>query len=415
MSEDLFTRSRLLGALVVVATALAALLIATPASADTTFPPSSGPFTLSVTTGGTTYAYPNGGSGPTLPNLTDGQSLTIKVDGTSSGANFSRLRARQCKAGVAINNGTAFDPYTFNRCSQSTLGAGSPDAFVDSGPIAPGVTTSTITFKVGAGAAPALAEGAIDGLPYPGFTCGTGGACVVVVDAEVTTGGGSSNYLSYPLSFFVAPPTDNVLMECNQVALTGAVKAPLNNTMQPNVAFSLKSTTTVGQYPRTCTGSSAAAAGPLTKVSGKLVGPASCAAGTAPVGVAAPNGKVTFTWSSLDVKGKPVTSATYLRFDRSTSLVDEVGVENGLVTKGVGIGADVEGSFLLQPTLKKGGPADLSTLAANGSIVAGSGSLQLATGCTTGVNTISEFVASTDGSSLTGAPFDSSVRFVLPS
>lgn len=167
------------------------------ADADTPFPPVSGPMTLTVTTGGQTYTYPNGGPGPTI-SVSDGQELTITV--SSATLNFSRLRARQCKQSAPVNNGMDFNPQVSNLCSAGTLGAGSPNAFVDSGPRAPGTTSVTITFKVGVGTAPDVVS-AVDDELIPGFTCGPTGACKVVVNAEVTTVPATSNYLSFPLQF----------------------------------------------------------------------------------------------------------------------------------------------------------------------------------------------------------------------
>lgn len=172
-------------------------MIPTTAHADTPFPPASGPITLSVTTGGHTYTYPSGGPGPTIP-VVDGQELTISV--SSSSVSFSRLRARQCKQSVPVNNGMDFNPQVSNYCSAGTLGAGSPSAYVDSGPRAPGTTSISITFRVGEGTAPDVVS-AVDDELLPGFACGPTGACKLVVNAEITTSPATSNYLSFPLQF----------------------------------------------------------------------------------------------------------------------------------------------------------------------------------------------------------------------
>lgn len=400
---------------------LAVLLLATAwtatAHADTVFPPGTGSFTVTLNVNGTNYAYPAGGPGPTIPNVNNGDTVTVTVADAAGGpdTNFARLRVRQCAANREVSNNTEFNPQITNRCSSVTLGAGSTNAFVDSGPVAPGTTSLSATFRIGAGTAPQI-EDPVFGEIIPGFQCGVGNACKIVVNAEVSTGTGSSNYLGFPITFFAAPPAEQVLMDCNNVAAVGSIKPTLNNTRQPNVAVSLKSTTdSLTQYPRTCTGSMAAGAGPLTKLAGKFVGNLSCSSSASgPAAAMPPSGKLSFTWTNIDpVKNKPLTSATFVRLDQTADFVDQVGISNGLVTKGVGVGADVDGSMLFQPTLKKG-PLDQSTLAANGTIVPGAGSVGLAAACSAGTGTIGAFVASTDGTTLGGAPFNGNLRFVLP-
>jgi hypothetical protein len=407
---------RVLGLVTLVALLVATAWTAT-AHADTVFPPGTGSFTVTLNVNGTNYAYPAGGPGPTIPNVNNGDTVTVTVADAAGGpdTNFARLRVRQCAGNREVSNNTEFNPQITNRCSSVTLGAGSTNAFVDSGPVAPGTTSLTTTFKIGAGTAPQI-EDPVFGEIIPGFSCGVGNACKIVVNAEVATGSGSSNYLGFPINFFTAPPAEQVLMDCNNVAALGSVKPTLNNTRQPNVAISLKSTTdSLTQYPRTCTGSMAATAGPLTKLSGKFVGNLSCSSSASgPAAAMPPSGKLSFTWTNIDpVKNKPLTSSTFVRLDQTADFVDQVGVSNGLVTKGVGVGADVAGSMLFQPTLKNG-PVDQSTLAANGTIVPGAGSLGLAASCSAGTGTIGAFVASTDGTTLGGAPFNGNLRFVLP-
>ena len=387
------------------------------AHADTVFPPGTGSFTVTLTVNGTNYSYPAGGPGPTIPNVHDGDTVTVAVADAAGGpdTNFARLRVRECAGTREVSNNTEFNPQITNRCSSVTLGAGSSNAFVDSGPVAPGTTSLSTTFKIGAGTAPDV-EDPVFGANLPGFACGTGSPCKLVVNAEVSSGLGSSNYVGFPISFFAAPPSELVLMDCSNVGFTGAVKAPLNNTQQDNVALSLKSTTGVAtQYPRTCTGSLAASAGPLTKIAGKFVGSMSCSvAASGPAPVVFPSGKVTLTWTDVDpIKGKALTSSVYLRLDQTADFVDQVAVSNGLVTKGIGVGADFTASMLLQPTEKKG-PANQSTLAANGTLVPGGGSLDIATNCGIGLGTISALVGSTDGTTLTGTPFDGNVKISLP-
>ncbi len=179
---------------------IAAGLTVSSAQADTAFPPTTGPFTLEVTSGANTYTYsPNGAfpaqTGPTIP-VSDGDALSIAVTGDT----FARLQARQCVGGTPINNSADFNPDFFNRCTSVTLGAGQAGGFRDSGPVAPGTTNITIPFAVGAGTAPAL-ESQITGDINPGFTCGVGNNCQLVVRVEVASDGGSSNFLSFPLDF----------------------------------------------------------------------------------------------------------------------------------------------------------------------------------------------------------------------
>jgi hypothetical protein len=491
---------------------LAALLVATAwtatARADTVFPPGTGAFTVTLNVNGTNYSYPAGGPGPAIPNVTNGDNVTVTVADAAGGpdTNFARLRVRQCAGNREVSNNTEFNPQITNRCSSVTLGAGSTNAYVDSGPVAPGTTSLTTTFRIGAGTAPQI-EDPVFGEIIPGFTCGVGNACKIVVNAEVATGTGSSTYLGFPINFLApngsptvdagppvsgqvntalalngtvtdpdspgvtslwtitgssctiaapasvdtnvtctaagtftatltandgvnpavsdtttvtvttAPPTENVLMDCNNVAALGSIKPTLNNTRQANVAISLKSTTdSLTQYPRTCTGSLASTAGPLTKLAGKFTGNLSCsAAATGPAAAVPPSGKLSLTWTNIDpVKNKPLTSSTFVRLDQTADFVDQVGVSNGIVTKGVGVGSDVTGSMLFQPTQKKDGPVGQSSLAANGTIVPGAGSLAIATECAAGINTIGAFVASTDGTTLGGAPYNGNLRFVLP-
>ncbi len=179
-------------------------LVPQPSNADSQFPPATGPFTLTVTSGSTVYTYTSTGTfpnttGPTIP-VEDGTPLTVEV----SGDTFARLQARQCKGGVPINNSADFNPDFFNLCTSATLGDGEPLGFRDSGPVAPGTTSIEIPFAVGAGTAPEL-ESQITGEINPGFTCGVGNNCQLVVRVEVSAGVGSSNFLSFPLSFDPPP------------------------------------------------------------------------------------------------------------------------------------------------------------------------------------------------------------------
>ena len=195
------------GILVAVAVVLCAVLGATvlPAVADTVFPPVTGDFTVKVKVNGVTYTYPDGGSGPTLPNVANGDEVTVDIADAAGGpdVNFARLRARQCAGDREVSNNTEFNPFVTNRCSSVTLGDGSTDAFIDSGPVAPGTTALSISFTIGTGTAPDV-EDPVFGTNLPGFQCGSGHPCKLVVNAEVSSSVGSSNYLGFPMSFAAA-------------------------------------------------------------------------------------------------------------------------------------------------------------------------------------------------------------------
>ncbi len=183
-----------------VAAVLLVVLMPLVSRADSVYPPTTGPFTLTVTAGSTTYTYEPTGSfpnatGPTI-EVADGTPLTVEVSGDS----FARLQARQCTGTSSVSNSAEFNPDFFNLCTSATLGAGEPGGFRDSGPVAPGTSEITIPFAVGAGVAPEL-ESQITGEINPGFTCGPGNDCQLVVRVEVSGGVGSSNFLSFPLSF----------------------------------------------------------------------------------------------------------------------------------------------------------------------------------------------------------------------
>jgi hypothetical protein len=207
---------------VLAAAVLSGLLLALlplVARADSQFPPPTGPFTLTATVNGTTYTYAPVGAfpnqtGPTISGLDDGDVVEIALTQAPGSGTFSRLRARQCADDRPVNNQTEFNPQIFNRCSAATLGAGSDTAFVDSGPVPPGTTEMDIEFVVGEGTAPDVIS-AFDGELYPGFDCGPGDPCRLVVNVEATNVPGSSNYLSFPIEFAgaaTAPdaPTDVV-------------------------------------------------------------------------------------------------------------------------------------------------------------------------------------------------------------
>jgi hypothetical protein len=197
------------------------------------------------------------------------------------------------------------------------------------------------------------------------------------------------------------------------VAGTAKVKPALNNTVQANVAISFKNSLTVG-FPRTCTGTLAASAGPLTAFKGKVVGNTSCdSAATGPASPYPANGKATNVYTVLGSNGKPVTSSLYIRLGAGATL-DTFAVSNGIVTKGVAVGADVVGSLLQNPVILKNPPAPNSVLDANGNLIPGAGSLALGLNCTTGAASLTDVIFSTDGQSLLGPAVDSSVALVLP-
>ncbi len=187
--------------------ALMGVAIAMPALADTLFPPSTGAFKATVTTNSTTYTYapigsPPTSTGPTISGVSDGQTMTVGLDGNSppnaTQSAFSRLRVKQCKGGTTVNNIADFDPFTTNKCTSVPLGAGTD--FVDSGPLAPGTTTASVSFKAGVGTAPDVISG-FDGSTLPGFTCDATHPCQLVLNVQVTSGAGSNNFLSFPIQF----------------------------------------------------------------------------------------------------------------------------------------------------------------------------------------------------------------------
>jgi hypothetical protein len=194
-------------------------------------------------------------------------------------------------------------------------------------------------------------------------------------------------------------------LECDGVAGSGKVKPGLTAAAQP-VALSLR-TTVAGS----CRGDLVAATGPLTSLRGKVVGSMSCAA-TGEDDSQPLAGKLQLGWTATDAKGHALVSSMFVRLVHSTSVTDGMDVDNGLVVKGPGAGLDAGGGILVQPTRNK--VPDLSTIGADGRVVAGGGSLGLAVDCAAGIGTTDSFVFGTDGTSLTGAAFDDGVRFSLP-
>ncbi len=403
-SKFLVRGSRSIGLLAVVA-ALFATLFAASASADTLYPPGTGAFGLNVNTNSTNYPYVQNGLppdavGPTISGVSDGQTMTVSVNGTASSSTFARVRVRQCTGTANVNNIADFDPFTTNKCTSVPLGGG--DAFKDSGALAPGTSTASVSFKVGIGTAPDTISG-FDGSTLPGFTCDATHPCKLVAYTSVSSSGGSTNFQSYPINF--AAPPETALMDCDHVAGTGSYKPALTSTGQI-VSMSLK-----GTNFGPCTGSLAASSGPLTKVTGKLTGSSSCNANA--VDPASPiSGKVTLTYTTLDSKGKPVASSAYVRVAYGAT-GDRLDVANGLVIKGVGIGGDVSASLLNQPTVKKG--VGNSVVDALGNIVPGAGSLTLQVNCAAGIDTVATTVWGTDGHTLTSVALNSSFKLSLPS
>ncbi len=226
------------------------------ALADTPTPPSSGPLTLTVVAGGNTYTYPANNAagtvpGPTIPNVADGQVVDVNVSLGASGA-IAVVDVRQCKSGAVISNLGDFDPFQTNNCSTVKLGSGSGDnvvgAYATSGPLAPGTPSVTVPFTIGAGTAPAI-EDPFGGGTLPGFTCGPGNPCTLAVFASIASGGGSLNYLSFPITFSSGPTTTTT-----QAPTTTTTQAPTTTTTQaPTTTTTQAPTTTTTQAPTTTT------------------------------------------------------------------------------------------------------------------------------------------------------------------
>jgi hypothetical protein len=231
---------------------------------------------------------------------------------------------------------------------------------------------------------------------------------------------------------------DQVLIDCDRVAGTAKAKPVITNA-STGVSASFKNSLTVG-FPRTCTGDLAATAGPLTAFKGKVVGDITCA-GAGGGGIPA-NGKVTNVYTEV-VNLKVLNSSLYVRLGAGATL-DTFGISTGIVTKGVGIGADVVGGLLQNPVVVKNPPGPNSTLDSSGILTPGLGSLTQGVLCQTGGNVvttgillaalagipqaeadalavaytgkqdITDLIFSTDGTSLLGDPVDSSIKLVYP-
>jgi len=178
----------------------------------------------------------------------------------------------------------------------------------------------------------------------------------------------------------VAHAAPQTLIDCDQVGGTGKITPVISNVQTPNTAASIA--TPVG-FNRVCTGSLAAAAGPLTAVKGKLVGDASCNT-SAPPSTKPLAGKVTMTYTNLDATLHVLSSATFIRsnFAGAPQPADAL-TTTGIVTKGVGVAGDVKGLILFHPTNIK----DANVIAAGNSTInlgqvnPGLGSLELGVNC----------------------------------
>jgi hypothetical protein len=245
-----------------------------------------------------------------------------------------------------------------------------------------------------------------------------------------------------------AQAQDTILLECDHVGGSAGVKPALSEVALANTAVTakgpLQDSITVPFKPvtttRNCTGILATPGdggnpddvGNLVKLAGKLVGSATCNL-TADPPITDPldplDGKLTFTFTTLDAALKPWTSQQYIRLGQGDdpNVPDELAVRNGIVIKGAGIGADVFGGFIFAPYDAKtkadfdNNPAtpntvrpDQSQLNGAGDLVAGIGSLLLGTECIAGTVDLATAWFATDGTNLTFQPFNSSLGVSLP-
>lgn len=210
-------------------------------------------------------------------------------------------------------------------------------------------------------------------------------------------------------------------LECDRVSGTGSVKPGLAlATAVVSISAASPKAPTAGQYPRTCTGALASTTGALTAVKGKLTGQTNCSGAAIPNNTDPVDGKLDLTWANM-VEGKFLKTSTYVRLGAGETL-DTFGFSNGIVTKGPGLGMDVEGDLLQAPVVTKKPPvgSTYSTLDTNGNVVFGASSLDIGLGCATGASingqptTVTEVIFSTDGTSLLGPVVNSSVALTLP-
>jgi len=238
-----------------------------------------------------------------------------------------------------------------------------------------------------------------------------------------------------------AQAQDTILIDCDRIAGSASIKPPLTNLAIANTAIGVKGPLVASLDPfkpatttRDCTGLLATTGpgggdpdnvGLLTKVSGKLIGSATCNLLADPP-ITDPldplDGKLTLTYTTLDPKGKPWASAGYVRVGGGDNplLPDELVIANGIVTKGAGVGADMYGSFIFAPysKTKVGDPPavvpDQSFIDANSVIVAGAGSATIGGECIAGLGSLATVFFGTDGTGLLGGVIDSSIGVVLP-
>jgi hypothetical protein len=238
-----------------------------------------------------------------------------------------------------------------------------------------------------------------------------------------------------------AQAQDTILIDCDRVAGTASIKPPL--AFAPGVgSVSTKGPLVAGTDPfkpvtttRDCTGifatggdgSNPEDVGPLTKFAGKLTGSQTCnlladPPTTDPLDPL--DGKFTFTYTATDPLLKTYASSSYLRIGGGDNplLPDELVVSNGIVTKGVGVGGDVYGSFIFAPYQAKNGPADQSFINGSSVVVPGAGSATLGANCIaqlptppgTTPTTLGTAFFGTDGTGLLGGVLDSSIGISLP-
>ena len=238
----------------------------------------------------------------------------------------------------------------------------------------------------------------------------------------------------------VAQAQDITILDCDRIAGTGVVKPPLTNAAIDPTAVAVKGPMTEGLTPdkpvvttRACTGTMGATVGDMVKIAGKIVGDATCNLVADPP-ITDPSrplaGKLTSTFANIDPATlKPYASQAFVRIGGGDDplLPDEIRVDNGIVIKGVGIGADVRSSFIFAPTQKKG-PANQSFIDSNSVIVGGDGSTLIGTACIAGVPLADPAVPpggdalpevktlffGTDGEGLLGGVLDSSLAIVFP-
>jgi hypothetical protein len=232
-----------------------------------------------------------------------------------------------------------------------------------------------------------------------------------------------------------AQAQDTILIDCDRVAGTASVKPPLSNVAVSNTAVATKGPMVGSLDPfkpatttRDCTGILATPGdggnpddvGPLTKVSGKLVGSATCNLVADPP-ITDPldplDGKLTLTYTTLDPNLKPWASSTYVRIGGSDDplLPDALVVNNGIVTKGAAVGADVYGTFIFAPYSKvKPIIPDQSFIDGNSVIQPGQGSTDLGLNCILGGAPLGTAFFGTDGTGLLGGVLNSSIGASLP-